>query len=95
MSTSITTKKPIHAGKKTLSPQERGSPDERHEQYVESFAALADKYLQYIISGHKIPFGIVLIAVGVIFIYETRGDELQSWENLFWVMLKTLFPVVL
>ena len=95
MSKAVTTNQPTHTRKETLSTKRRKASDEGQGQYVESFPALIDKYLQYIISGNKIPLGIVLIAVGVIFIFETRGEELQTWEGRFWIIQKTLSPVVL
>ena len=95
MSKAIMTKKSIHSGEKTALPRERKSSGEGQGQYVESFAALIDKYVQYLVSGNGIPFCIILVVIGFIFIQDNRAGRLRNWEDLFWTIQKCSFPVAL
>jgi hypothetical protein len=67
--------------------------DSKDEQYVNTFAAFADKYLQYILSGKKIPSVIVLVVIGVIFMQDNRAGTLQDWPSLLWTVQKCSFFV--
>lgn len=94
MSNAITTKRPIHSGKETLQPQETKLSYKGRGQYVGSFAALIDKYIQYVVSGERIPFGVVLIVMSLIFIQDNRAGRLKSWGDLLWTTIKCSFPMV-
>jgi len=67
--------------------------DSRQEQYVNTFAAFADKYLQYIFCGKKIPSVSVLVVIGVIFMQDNRAGRLQDWPSLLWTVQKCSFFV--
>ena len=93
MSKAIATNKPIHSGKETLLPQEKKLTDKEQRQYVGSFAALIDKYIQYLVSGERIPLGIVLIVMGLIFVQDNGAGRLKSLGDLLWTTMKCSFPV--
>ena len=68
---------------------------EEQEQYVGNLAALIDKYLRYIVPCRGIPFGIMLVVMGLIFIQDNKAGRLTNWENLIWTAQKCSFPMAL
>jgi hypothetical protein len=67
----------------------------RSHQYVTTFAALTDKYLQYIFSGEKIPSVIVLIVMGWTFVQDNQAGRLDNWWSILWTAQKCSFFMVL
>ncbi|MCP4612628.1 MAG: hypothetical protein GY845_28345 [Planctomycetes bacterium] len=93
MSEVITTEKPIQLFEETLSSQERALPDEGQQQYVNSWPAFFDKYIQQIKSGEIIPFGLVLVAIGLIFV--KNSESINSLGDLLRTAMKCLPLMVL
>ncbi|HUU15873.1 MAG TPA: hypothetical protein VMW72_01885 [Sedimentisphaerales bacterium] len=95
MSKVILTKKPIHLGDKIALPQESKSSDERQGQGAGNSETLLKKVFDILISGEKIPFNIVLVVIGFIFIRDNEAGRLRNWRDLFWIIQKCSFPLAL
>ena len=94
MSKPITTKKK-NINKKILSTHKINLKEEGKEKYVESIAALIDKYLQYIILDKGIPIGIIIVIMVLVIIQDNWAGRLQTWLGWFWALIKCFFLMIL
>jgi hypothetical protein len=63
--------------------------------YVSSWPALIDKYLTYLISGHRIPAFVILLVAGVIVVQANRAGDLKALSDLLLTCTKCALFVTL
>lgn len=66
--------------------------EEESEQYAQSTAELIDKR---VFSGKSIPFIVILIIMGIIFVQDNNAKILNNWKDILWSIQKCLFFVFL
>jgi hypothetical protein len=66
-----------------------------HPKYATTFAALIDKYLQYLLSGEKIPSVIVFIVMAWTFMQDNQAARLDNWWSVLWTAQKCSFFMAL
>lgn len=71
---------------------EIGERETGQEEYAGSTAALLDKY---IFSGRGIPFVVILVIIGWIFIQDNKAGKLEDWGSVLWTIEKCSFFLVL
>lgn len=66
------------------------SDDGKNEEYAQSTAALIDKR---VFSGKGIPFIVILIIMGFIFVQDNKS--LKNWNDIWWSIQKCSFFLLL
>lgn len=69
----------------TVAPKIGEYDDEEKEQYAQNTAELIDKR---VFSGKGIPFVIILIIMGFIFIQDNYAKTLNNWKDIWWSVQK-------
>lgn len=69
-----------------------GEVSEEEKPYAESHAALIDKY---ILSKQSLPFAIILVIIGVIFVQDNYNEKLSSWEGIWWAITKSIILILM
>src|SRR2546422_6314321 len=81
----------------STSAPEAGEEEEVKKSYAESTPALIDKY---VLSRDFVPFTLVVVGIGWIFIQDNAAGNLKNWNELLWTLQKSgtllfLFAIVL
>jgi hypothetical protein len=62
-----------------------GEDEDEKEQYAQNTAELIDKR---VFSGKGIPFVVILIIMGLIFIQDNYAKTLNNWKDIWWSIQK-------
>jgi len=89
----------IRDGKTILDTEATNAPEvgereteKEQEEYAQSIAALVDKRM---FSDKGIPFVVILVIMGWIFIQDNKAEILDNWYSIFWTIQKCSFFLVL
>ena len=76
---------PGYITKDSTNAPEIGENSEISEPYAQTQAALFDKY---VFSPKIIPFAIVMVFIGWIFVQDNGAGKLTNWKDVFWTIQK-------